>query len=199
MFWNEVHKIDQELTFAINSCHSSFTDPIWAFFSDKFVWVPMYVGILALIIWKWGWKKSIIAVAAIGLAFAAGDQISNVVKHAVGRIRPLNDEVMQFMGLHILEGGGGFSFYSAHASNSFALAFTSFFSLKAAYKGLKSPKWLKFYGCWIFFWAFMVATSRIFVGKHYLGDVVVGSIAGCLIGLIFGLAAYKLLCIRSDK
>ena len=47
------------------------------------------------------------------------------------------------------------------------------------------PKWLKAYGWWMFFWAFMVAISRIFVGKHYLGDVIVGIIVGALAGYAF--------------
>ena len=33
-------------------------------------------------------------------------------------------------------------------------------------------------------WAFLVAISRIFVGKHFLGDVIVGIIVGICIGLI---------------
>jgi len=33
--------------------------------------------------------------------------------------------------------------------------------------------------------AFMVGVSRIFVGKHYLGDVLVGSLVGALAGLVF--------------
>jgi membrane-associated phospholipid phosphatase len=31
----------------------------------------------------------------------------------------------------------------------------------------------------------MVAVSRIFVGKHYLGDVIVGIIVGSLSGIAF--------------
>ena len=53
------------------------------------------------------------------------------------------------------------------------------------------PKWLKAYGWWMFFWAFMVAVSRIFVGKHYLGDVLVGILVGSLAGYCFArLAGY---------
>ena len=48
------------------------------------------------------------------------------------------------------------------------------------------PLWLKLYGYWMFFWAFMVAISRIFVGKHYLGDVVAGIIVGSIAGIVFG-------------
>ena len=193
MFWNEIHHFDQEVTLTLNSWNSTLTDPIWQFFSDKFVWAPMYLAIIALIVWKLGWKKSLFVVGAIALAFGVGDQISNLVKHAVERIRPVNDGIMQFQGLHILETGGGYSFYSAHAANSFALAFASYIGLKKGMECAQKPKWLKIYGGWMFFWAFMVSISRVFVGKHYLGDVLVGIIAGCIIGIFFGWAAGKLM------
>ena len=35
-------------------------------------------------------------------------------------------------------------------------------------------------------WATMVSISRVFVGKHFLGDVSVGAIVGTLIGLCLG-------------
>jgi undecaprenyl-diphosphatase len=45
----------------------------------------------------------------------------------------------------------------------------------------------------MFFWAFMVAISRIFVGKHYLGDVIVGILVGSLAGYCFArLASYTI-------
>lgn len=191
MFWQQVHQLDQQITLTINSWHSAISDPIWAFFSDKIVWIPMYVAIIALLIWKLGWKKGLIVVAAAALTFAFCDQFSNVVKHAVGRIRPLKDEFMLANGLHVLEKGGGYSFFSAHAANAFGLACSTFAGFCAGYD--KKPSWLKAYGTWMFFWAAMVSISRIFVGKHYLGDVIVGSIVGSIGGLIFGFIAYKVI------
>ena len=151
----------------------------------------MYVAIIALLIWKLGWKKGLIVVAAAALTFAFCDQFSNVVKHAVGRIRPLKDEFMLANGLHVLEKGGGYSFFSAHAANAVGLACSTFAGFCAGYD--KKPSWLKAYGTWMFFWAAMVSISRIFVGKHYLGDVIVGSIVGSIGGLIFGFIAYKII------
>lgn len=191
MFWQQVHQLDQQITLTINSWHSAISDPIWVFFSDKIVWIPMYVAIIALLIWKLGWKKGLIVVAAAALTFAFCDQFSNVVKHAVGRIRPLKDEFMLANGLHVLEKGGGYSFFSAHAANAFGLACSTFAGFCAGYD--KKPSWLKAYGTWMFFWAAMVSISRIFVGKHYLGDVIVGSIVGSIGGLIFGFIAYKVI------
>ena len=191
MFWQQVHHFDQQLTLAVNSWHSAISDPIWMFFSDKLVWIPMYAGIIALLFWKLGWKKALIVLAAIGMAFGFCDQFSNVIKHAVARIRPLNDEYMLANGIHILEGGGGYGFFSAHAANAFGLACSTFEGFCAGYD--KKPSWLKAYGTWMFFWAAMVSISRIFVGKHYFGDVIVGSIVGSIGGLIFGFIAYKVI------
>ena len=202
MFWTEIHHIDQLLTLEINSWHSFITDPIWAFFSDKLVWAPMYAAIIGLLIWKLGWKRGLIVLAGALLTFGFCDQFSNLIKHAVGRIRPLNDEFMIAQGLHVLERGGGYSFFSAHSANAFGLAFSTFVGMKRSLMGpsvrsnqttqpeststtATMPKWLKAYGYWIFFWAFMVAVSRIFVGKHYLGDVIVGILVGSLAGYCF--------------
>lgn len=188
MFWQEVHQLDQELTLTINSWHSQLTDPIWQFFSDKLVWAPMYAAIIALLIWRLGWKKGLVAVAAALLTFGFCDQFSNLIKEAVGRIRPLHDEFMKTNGLHVLEKGGGFSFFSAHAANAFGLACST-------YLCLREDKRLRYrgYAGWMFFWATMVSVSRIFVGKHYLGDVLVGIIVGAAAGITFGrLALYAM-------
>ena len=184
MFWQKVHQFDQQVTLEINSWDSAFTDPIWEFFSDKYVWAPMYVAIIALLIWRLGWKKGLIAVAAALLTFGFCDQFSNVIKDAVGRLRPVNDEFMIASGLHVLERGGGFSFFSAHAANSFGLAVSTFM-------GIKEDKRLRYrgYAGWMFFWASMVSISRVFVGKHYIGDVLVGIIVGAAAGYAFGALA----------
>ncbi len=201
--------MDQLLTLEINSWHSFITDPIWAFFSDKFVWAPMYAAIIALLIWKLGWKRGLMVLAGALLTFAFCDQFSNLIKHAVGRIRPLHDEFMIAQGLHVLERGGGYSFFSAHSANAFGLAFSTFVGMKRSIMGpsvrsnqttqpeslsttATMPKWLKAYGWWMFFWAFMVAISRIFVGKHYLGDVIVGILVGSLAGYCFARLSSRL-------
>jgi undecaprenyl-diphosphatase len=180
MTWQENHRFDQNLTLKINSWNSSFSDPIWEFLSDIPVWIPMYVLIVAFIIWRLGWKKGLVVVAGALLTFAFCDQSSNFVKEAVARLRPLHDEYMIANGLHVLEKGGRFGFFSAHSANAFGLATCTLI-------GLRIDKRLKYrgYAAWMYTWATLVAVSRIFVGKHYLGDCIVGSIIGALAGLAF--------------
>ena len=191
MFWQNVHHLDQQLTLAINSWNSAVTDPFWAFMSMKLVWVPLYVAILALIIWKLGWKNGGILVLGTVLTIVFCDQFANLIKFSVARIRPLHDDFMVSNGLNILELGGGYSFFSAHAANSFGLAGCTWLGLKNCLKDSPDPvnaKIVKWYGWFMFTWASLVAISRIFVGKHYLGDVIVGTIAGLIIGCSLGIA-----------
>ena len=191
MFWQTVHHLDQQLTLAINSWNSAMTDPIWAFLSMKLVWIPLYAAILALIVWKLGWKKGGILILGTVLTIVFCDQFANLIKYSVARIRPLHDDFMVSNGLNILELGGGYSFFSAHAANSFGLAGCTWLGLKNCLKDSPDPvnaKIVKWYGWFMFTWAALVAISRIFVGKHYLGDVIVGTIAGLIIGCSLGIA-----------
>ena len=184
-FWNEMHKFDQLLTLEINSWDSSITDPIWQFFSNIPAWIPMYVLIVAFIIWRLGWKKGLIVTLAAVATFGFCDQFSNLIKDLVGRVRPLNDPYMLERGLNVLEKGSrSFSFFSAHAANAFGLATSTLIGLK-----LDNRMRYRGYAIWMYFWAFMVAVSRIFVGKHYLGDVIAGSLIGMTAGAAFAAAA----------
>ena len=187
MFWNELHKIDQGVSLQINSWDSPVTDCIWQFFSSVPAWIPMYLLIVALLIWKLGWKNGLIVVLAAGLTFGFCDQLSNLIKDAVGRVRPLNDQFMLLNGLNVLEkGSSSFSFFSAHAANAFGLATCTYIAMTRLISGpsLPKPQWLKAYGIWMFIWAPLVAISRVFVGKHYLGDVLVGAAIGTLVGYL---------------
>lgn len=180
MTWQEIHRFDQDLTLKINSWNSSISDPFWEFMSDIPVWIPMYLLIVLYIIWRLGWKKGLIVVAGALLTFGFCDQFSNIIKEAVARLRPLSDEYMIANGLHILEKGGKYGFFSAHSANAFGLATSTLI-------GLRIDKRLKYrgYAAWMYSWAILVAVSRIFVGKHYLGDCLVGIIVGAAAGLAF--------------
>lgn len=193
MTWQEIHRFDQDLTLKINGWNSSISDPFWEFMSDIPVWIPMYLLIVLFIIWRLGWKKGLIVVAGALLTFGFCDQFSNIIKEAVARLRPLNDEYMIANGLHILEKGGKYGFFSAHSANAFGLATSTLI-------GLRIDKRLRYrgYAAWMYSWATLVAVSRIFVGKHYLGDCLVGMIIGAAAGLAFASLA-KLIIKRYIK
>lgn len=184
-FWLEIHQFDQELTLLINSFHTGFTDEMMKIFSHIQIWIPMYVIVTVFLFIRLGWKKALIVLASAALTFGICDQFSNLIKDMVGRVRPCSDEFMLQNGVRVLEGTSrSFGFFSAHAANSFGFALSTFI-------GFRNDTRLKYrgYGVWIFFWAFMVSISRVFVGKHYLGDVIAGMIVGTIVGLITAAAA----------
>lgn len=179
-----LERLDQDLTLTINRWNSPVSDWIWELFSNIPIWIPMYVAIVALLIARLGWKKGLIVAMAAGLTFAFCDQSSNFIKALTERLRPCNDPYMLGNGLHVLESGGVYGFFSAHAANSFGLA-------SCTYIGFRTDRRLKYkgYAAWMFTWATLVGISRIFVGKHFLGDVIVGTAVGLTAGICFGLLA----------
>lgn len=182
MNWQKIHLFDQNITLCINGWNCPTSDAIWLFISDIPVWIPLYVAIAAFTFYKLGWKKGFIAIAAALLTFGFCDQFSNLIKDLTERLRPCHDPYMIENGIHILESGGLYGFFSAHAANAFGLATSTFIGLRTDMSGK-----YKGYAIFMYIWASLVAVSRIFVGKHYLGDIVVGAAIGLIAGLAFGL------------
>ena len=132
---------------------------------------------------------------SVALAFAACDQFSNLVKYSTTRLRPGYNYWMVSNGVHILEGRGGFyGFFSAHAANSFAITVC----LIIGFRNDRTHTYNAF--ClWSLVWALLVSVSRIFVGKHFFFDVIVGIAIGITFGLFFGLLTRYLIQKYIDK
>lgn len=183
-FWEKLEMADKDITLAINAVHNPTSDWIWQLFSDKEIWYPLYLGFLIYIFVKMGWKKASIVTLACILTIVACDQFSNFCKEFFARFRPCYDDYMLQNGLHMLEGKGNhFGFYSAHAANAMGFALSSLVGLKA-----DSMRSHRIWPPVICVWAFLVGISRIFVGKHFLGDVIVGFIVGALFGWLLAQA-----------
>lgn len=180
-----LHRIDQDLTLLINNWSTPATDSFWMMMSDKMFWIPAYLICTFFLFLRLGWKKALIVLASAAIAFALCDQFSNIVKHAVSRLRPNYSFRMLDGGLNVLEKRGGFyGFFSAHAANAFSLAVC----LVIGFRNDSTHTYNWFCRCALV-WASLVSISRIFVGKHYLGDVLVGAIIGIAIGCLAGAAA----------
>ena len=184
-FWNILHSWDQTLTLFINSFHSPVSDHFMIFFSDKLVWFPLYAVTAFFLIRRLGWKKGLISVACAALCLLACDQTSNLLKYSVARLRPCYSDNMVLHGLHVLETRGSlFGFFSAHAANAFGFAACT----TTCFRYDNSHSYKGYIKC-IYIWAALVSISRMFVGKHYFGDILVGAIVGCLWGYFLALGA----------
>ncbi len=180
-----LHQIDRELTLAINSLHSPATDAIWMLVTEKKVWFLLYAIAIFFLFKQLGWKKALVVIASVALSVGLIDTLSTLVKDSVARLRPCYDTWMLSHGLYMLEPRGGFfGFFSAHAANHCGMATALFMGFRNdtthAYRGLA-------WGAWI--WASLVAISRVYVGKHFLGDVLVGVLVGLAIGYLMGYLA----------
>lgn len=168
---------DRELFLFINGHHNSFFDVIMYWASDKLFWIPFYAFLLFIVIRQFK-KKSILVILHIAALITASDQLaSGLIKNTVKRLRPSHEPSLEGL-IHLSAAGKGglYGFISSHASNSFALFMFLSLVLPKAYRPLK---WI------LFFWASLVAYSRVYNGVHYPGDVLVAALLGSLLALLF--------------
>ncbi len=178
MIFESLETLDRRITLVLNSLHFEAGDHFWQFFSSIGVWYPMYAAVLFVVVRRLGWKKGLTMTLAMVLTVLACDQLSGLVKDTVCRMRPCYDSFMITRGLHVLEARGSYyGFFSGHAANAFGFAAASGISLEMD----KNHRY-DTYQWFIFVWAALVGISRIFVGKHYFGDVLVGAVVGFAIG-----------------
>ena len=178
-----VVRADQAATLWINSFHTPFTDSVWIFFSKVEVWIPLYALVAFFLFRRLGWKRALVAIAAIALTAVCSDQTANLFKDWICRLRPSHDPWMLAHGLYLpYDAGGQYGFFSGHAANTFGFAASTL----AIFRSDERYSY-KAYGWAIFIWAFLVSLSRIFLGRHFLGDILVGAAVGMLLGWLFAL------------
>jgi len=165
---------DRELFIYLNSKNVDWLDPVMVLLSTYTAWFFLCIMVIALMIYK-NRKEG-----KIGALFLVGGLVINtisnlLIKMLFMRPRPGNEDLIREFINQLEEAGTSYSFFSGHSSNSICLAvFTTLYFRN------------KIYGIAIFAWAIAVAYSRIYVGKHYPLDVMVG----ILFGLFTGWMAY---------
>ncbi|WP_239020974.1 phosphatase PAP2 family protein [Pontibacter arcticus] len=164
-------QLDQDLFIYLNRQHNPFWDAVMIFVSNKYVWIPFYLGLIIYIIYRYRRQSLAMLLLAVAAVGAADYIASGIFKPYFARLRPChNPDLAQVV--NIVEGcGGKFGFLSSHASTGFALAV--FFSL------ILSGKY-KYFKAVLILWAFVVSYSRIYLGVHYPGDLLGGALVGAL-------------------
>lgn len=183
-FWpgllSPLNKWDRSLFLKINTeWTSTASDFILPILRDQSTWYPFYALLLIYVIWKFKWKALPFIIIG-GLSVALTDQVSsNFLKDYFGRIRPCNDPLLAgIMKLRVERCPSSASFTSSHAVNHFGLASFLFFTLRPYLK-----KWAYLF----FVWAATICYAQVYVGVHYPGDVIVGTLVGLLLGWMTGL------------
>ncbi len=179
-------ELDTEILLSFNGLHCRYLDAFMQCFTGRFIWGAMYVAMLYAMIKQYGWKVALCYVVAVALVILIADQmVASCIRPYVERLRPSNlDNPVSAM-VHIVDGyrGGRYGFPSCHAANSFALAMIT--SLIFASRR---------YTVFVFVWAAINSYTRLYLGVHYPGDLIVGALLGCLIGWVVYAVAFR--CIR---
>ncbi len=173
-----LENLDQQLFLYLNGMHAPWMDTVMYWISNRFFWLPLYVLLIVFIILK---EKRLawVSLVFIALLVLVADQTSvHWFKEVIQRFRPCRPESPIHEMVHIVAGhcGGKYGFISSHATNAFAMAVFLFGILKSHYR---------YFGWFIFLWAAVVSYSRIYLGVHYVGDVLGGALWGSLLGAGF--------------
>ena len=178
-FITTLDQLDKQLMLFLNYDGGLWTDTFWFNYSSKIAWIGVGAVILYLLIRnKGGWREALTVVLITVLAIALADQISSsIIKPLVERPRPSRGEIAEWISLVNGYRGGRYGFVSSHAANSIAVVTW----LSVLFKG-------KLVRTLMFTWALGNCYSRIYLGVHYMGDI----IGGILVGLFSAWVCIKL-------
>jgi undecaprenyl-diphosphatase len=170
---------DQQLLLFLNGLHADILDPVAFYLTKTEFWVPLYAFLLFLIFRdhkKQGW----FIMAGVVVCLFLTDRItSGLMKPFFERLRPSHEPSLEGV-LHLVNNyrGGLYGFASSHAANTTGIALFIFLLMRGTYRWA----WM------MFLWAGIMSYTRIYLGVHYPGDILVGM----LLGLACGYAAFRL-------
>ncbi|SFI06448.1 phosphatase PAP2 family protein [Halpernia frigidisoli] len=178
---------DQQLLLYLNNLGNKSFDPFWLLMSSKLVWIPLYIIFLYLLYKNYKLRNFIFILIFIGIGITISDQLCNIFKNGVLRLRPCHTAFLEAK-MRLVTCGGQYGFYSSHASNSFFIS---------AFLSSLIGKRYKYFTVFVFVWAIVVSYSRIYLGVHFPFDVAFGALIGFLLGGLFSVLAKK--SFRTEK
>ena len=175
---------DKDLLLSLNGSESLYLDRVMRVLTAAVTWVPLYISLFYVVLNNNdNFRKVIMILCGAGLCvLLAGTVDDMIVKPMVGRWRPTHDPEIGMM-VDIVDGyrGGRFGFFSAHASNTFSIAVFFCWLVRSRLLSLALILW-SFTNCW----------TRLYLGVHFPGDILVGLLWGGLVGSVVYFLYYRL-------
>lgn len=171
---------ERSLFLFLNDSHNVFFDSFMWIYSEKFTWIPLAVVGLGVFTYKIKWQHALLFILCLILLGTLCDQLSaGLIKSYFARYRPTHhpdyERIVRILNEYR---GGRYGFISAHATNGFGISM--FLSLVFKYR---------LFTIMTFSWATVSAYSRIYLGVHFISDI----IGGILLGSLLGILVYMLL------
>lgn len=164
---------ERNLFLWLNDHHTAYWDTFMWIYSGKLIWLPLAIAGLIVFVYKMKWKEALLILICAALVGMLCDYFSaNVIKPYFERFRPTHHpDFSEFV--EVVKGyrGGRYGFISNHAANGFGVV--AFTSLLFRYR---------YFTLTMILWALITSYSRIYLGVHFISDIIGGALWGTLIG-----------------
>lgn len=179
-FFEYLNQLDHQLFTIVNGKGNlPFLDNVMLIIRNQLTWIPLYAFFLYIAVTKFS-KQAWLFILLTLITFGITDYLTvEVLRPLIHRPRPCHDPSLLSSIKLLMECGGPNGLPSAHSSNHFGMSTFLFIAFKRIFG---KRYWI------LFFWAFIIAYAQVYVGKHFPGDVVLGSIIGISAGNITGWA-----------
>ena len=161
-------QLDRTIFLALNFDGGAIADNFFFCLSHNIAFTPVALLAIYLMIHRTGWRNALIATALIIAGVVLADQVCNLMKISIAKPRPTyNHDLTELV--HTVKGrmGGMYGAFSAHAATVCVIAVASSKIVD-----------IRRYTIAVFIWAAAVCYSRIYLGFHYLTDIIYGALTG---------------------
>ena len=166
--------IDRQLLLDINGSDSLYLDRLVRTLTNGLTWIPLYLSLFYMVMKNNdNFRRLLLVLGGAGVCvLLAGTVDDAIVKPLVARWRPTHDPQIGIL-VDIVDGyrGGKYGLFSAHASNTMSIA--TFFCWLARSRRLSIA---------LVIWSLVNCWTRMYLGVHFPGDILVGLIWGITVG-----------------